>query len=812
MSYKQIKYLRCLACGLFVLLASACGTAQKRPVSDDARSQMVRILRHVLYDTLQWEKVHAASYLLQLDYQDDVRDVFLEEAQRKGHIPFYRIGIWRVLASAPAREAEQGKWLARIQGVAADTSALDRVHAVESLAKLGMPTTWEPNTADPILNLFIRWANSYATAGNLHQTVDALLHIIADSEGRRQTRERRLAAYAIRNIGRLDTRQWNELADLALGDNTPHAQQVYCLAAAVAAAPQAMKGTQRFFELKDRLITLASEGAAAEKMELSLALAESGGPDDLAMLYALAEAGSAIVSTAGELSDVRAAAAYAILRIDRRHTNSLTVLDWAVIAAYGLLMLWIGWHYSTKNTTRDDYLLGGRRMNPVAVGISLFATLLSTLSYLSYPGEMIQHGPAIFAGMLAFPFVYYAAGWWLIPRIMQMNVTSAYEILEYKLGPSVRVMATFMFLTLRFLWMATIIYVTIDVALLTVVPIDRAYVPLIGIVLMVITIVYTSMGGLKAVVVTDVIQSLIFLGGGLVSVAVVMAGVGSFTGWLPSAWPAHWNPPRLGFDLQERSTIGNAMIMLFVWYICTTGSDQLAIQRYLATKDVATARRSLRVSLYTNLFAKILLAMVGLAMLAYFKAKPHQLADHASLQGQADTLFPRFIMVGLPAGISGLLIAGLLAAAMSSLSSGLNAVSSVISQDVLHRWWPRRAASSNPLRQVRNLSYLTGAVTMVLSIFIAYVEGNLFDVVVKVVNLFVAPLFVLFFMALFVPFATEKGTLFAGATSIAAAIAVAYFGVLGITVLWILPVALVVGVVCGMAFSFFEQKNNLTKS
>jgi SSS family solute:Na+ symporter len=485
---------------------------------------------------------------------------------------------------------------------------------------------------------------------------------------------------------------------------------------------------------------------------------------------------------------------------------SLTILDWSVIVIYGALMLGIGWYYSQKNLTREDYLLGGRKMNPIAVGISLFATLLSTLSYLSYPGEMIQHGPVIFAGMFAFPFVYYAAGWWLIPRIMKMNVTSAYEILERKFGLSVRMMATFMFLTLRFLWMATIIYVTVEIALFSVVPFDQSYALPIGVLLMVITIIYTAMGGIKAVVVTDVLQSVIFLGGALLSILVVCYHFGSFTSWLPTEWSSTWDSPKFGLDFNQRSTLGNAMLMLFIWYICTIGSDQMAIQRYLSTKDIKAARKSLSVSLYTNLLAKALLGLVGLAVYAFFTHNPQLLAEGKSIQEQADTLFPRFILVGLPSGLSGLVVAGLLAAAMSSLSSGINSVSSVISEDLLQRFRKTRATPDELLKQVKTLSYLIGAVVIVLSIFIGDVEGNLFDVITKVVNLFVGPLFVLFFMALFVPFSTTIGTISGGVVSILVACGIAFFGLLGITVFWILPMSLLVGVVAGVLVSYIETK------
>src|SRR5690606_21632149 len=127
-------------------------------------------------------------------------------------------------------------------------------------------------------------------------------------------------------------------------------------------------------------------------------------------------------------------------------------------------------YYSYKNKTEEDYLLGGRSMNPSAVGISLFATLLSTLSYLSYPAEMIKHGPLIFAGIFAFPFIYYVAGWWLIPRIMQIRVTSAYEILEQKLELSMSMLAFFMLLSQRNYWTTKVIYITVKIALLSVIP------------------------------------------------------------------------------------------------------------------------------------------------------------------------------------------------------------------------------------------------------------------------------------------------------------------------------------------------------
>ncbi|MBN2210991.1 MAG: sodium/solute symporter [Sedimentisphaerales bacterium] len=491
-------------------------------------------------------------------------------------------------------------------------------------------------------------------------------------------------------------------------------------------------------------------------------------------------------------------------------TPTLTKLDWIVIAAYGLGMLAIGGYYARKTRDAEDYLLGGRKMNPTAVGLSLFATLMSTLSYLAYPGEMIKHGPMVFAGLVSFPLVYYIAGYYLIPRFMPLNVTSAYEILETRFGLSVRLMGTFFFLCLRFLWMAMIIFTMARVVLVDIFGLKACWIPVLCLVMGLVTLAYTSLGGLRAVVITDVIQTVIlFLGAGLTLLIIVrhFQGLG---GCFPEVWPEHWDKWHLGLHPQGRMTGANAMLMMFTWYICTAGSDQMAIQRYLATRDVRAARKTMAVSLGTNFLVHILLALVGLALLAYFTAKPQLLPDGQSVVSHADMLFTRFIVVGLPTGLSGLVIAGLLAAAMSSLSSGVNSAASVISRDVWERFSRKSFTPESQLKRLRWLSVCIGLTATILSLALDRVEGNLLDMVIKVVNLFVGPLFVLFFLALFVPFANTPGALIGGAVSVVIAVAIGYFEVFQIGISWMVFLALTggvgVGIVGSLVATIFHAK------
>jgi SSS family solute:Na+ symporter len=436
------------------------------------------------------------------------------------------------------------------------------------------------------------------------------------------------------------------------------------------------------------------------------------------------------------------------------------------------------------------------------VGLSFFAALFSTISYLAWPGEMIKHGPMILSIVAAYPLVAVVVGWFMIPYIMKLRITSAYEILETRLGLSVRMLGSALFLLLRLLWMAVIIYATVTKVLVPLLALDPSSTPYICVVMGVVPLIYTAMGGLKAGVVIDVLKSVVLFAGAIITIVAITVALGGVGAWWPTSWPTHWPEPNFGYDPNARVTFWGAATAMFVWYICTAGSDQVAIQRYLATRDAKAARRVLNTSLVTTSAVLLLLATLGLALLAYFQANPHQLPDGQRIVDNADQLFTRFIVVGLPPGLSGLVVAGLLAAAMSSLSAGISSSCSVVTVDFLDRF--RRAAAQSENRQVEMAKYISvviGALVVVLSTLVGVVHGNLLEIAYKVVNPLAAPLFGLFFMAMFVPWATSFGTLIGAAGGIAVVGAVNYWeeitGTKGISFLWAMPLALVSQIVLG---------------
>lgn len=480
-------------------------------------------------------------------------------------------------------------------------------------------------------------------------------------------------------------------------------------------------------------------------------------------------------------------------------------LDWGVLAAYGLLMLGIGWYYASRNKTADDYLVGGRRMSPIVVGLSLFSTLVSTLSYLAWPGEVIANGPMFLTQVFAHPFTFLVVGYGLIPLLMRQPVTSAYEILEGRLGRGIRKAGAASFLLLRLGWMATIIFATTSIVLVPMLGLDPKWTPLLCVILGVVTVIYASEGGIQAVIVTDAVQSITMLLGALITLIVVTVRMGGVEAWWPQTRPENWPAPNWGFDPGSRLSFGIVVFSTFMWHVCTNGSDQMAIQRYLSTRDPSAARRTLATSLLTDSIVVVLLALTGIALLGFYQAHPESLPAGKTVIEAGDKLFPRFIMTEMPPGLGGVVLAAILSAAMSSLSSGINSTCAVVERDFLSGLTGLSQGDGASIRRMKRLSWAIGIIAVALSLLSTAIQGNLIERCFKVVNLLTAPIFVLFFLALFVPWANAIGAWLGLAASITTAVLIAYAPDLkldiGVSFIWMMPSSLLAGVVVGSLVS-----------
>ena len=116
----------------------------------------------------------------------------------------------------------------------------------------------------------------------------------------------------------------------------------------------------------------------------------------------------------------------------------MAVIDWIIVGIYAISTIALGSYFSRRQASTSDYFIGSGAMNPVLIGVSLFATLLSTITYLAIPGEVSGKGPIYLTNYLAYPFVFMVLGWWVLPVYMRQRVTSAYALLEDRLGVSIR--------------------------------------------------------------------------------------------------------------------------------------------------------------------------------------------------------------------------------------------------------------------------------------------------------------------------------------------------------------------------------------
>jgi len=381
---------------------------------------------------------------------------------------------------------------------------------------------------------------------------------------------------------------------------------------------------------------------------------------------------------------------------------------------------------------------------------------------------------------------------------MRLPVTSAYEILEIRLGLSIRMLGSMLFLLMRLCWMAVIVHATTVEILIPVAGFDPASAPYLSLILCFGTIVYTALGGFKAVVVTDVVQTLILFGATVVALATITVHFGGL-GWFPRHWEPHWQRPVFGYDPTVRITFLSAILAVVSWQVCTAGSDQMAVQRYLATRDLKAARRMYSIALITNLLVCLCLAALGLSLFAYFKLRPEMINLGQTIENHSDQFFQQFVIVAMPTGVCGLVVAGLISAAMDSLSLGINSSSSVVTIDFIERF--RKLSDTSSSRTARLTSWALGLAVVGLSTLVGIVSGNLLEVTYKVVNLLTAPLFGIFFMAIFVQWATPFGTWVGVLVGIAVVALINFWkdltGSPGISFIWGMPVALALQIMAG---------------
>jgi len=448
--------------------------------------------------------------------------------------------------------------------------------------------------------------------------------------------------------------------------------------------------------------------------------------------------------------------------------SGLELIDYAAVVLYMLGTFGIALWFGRKQKTVDDYFVGGRHMPWFAVGLSIMATLFSTLSYLGAPGEMIKHGIGMSVGVLAIPFSMAVVTLVWIPFFMRLHITSAYEYLERRFNYAVRLIGAVLFVLLRLGWMSMVIFAA-SMALDRVKGDDIAWLSgpdiywwIAGVGLF--AAIYTAVGGIQAMIWTDVLQCVLLLAGVLLAIGYVaiIDHTGPLDWWQTAAAhaPRHTAPPIFTTDVTVRVTIVWVLIGNFFWTICTHGSDQVVLQRYFSTSSLKAARRSYLANVCVDFGMTVLLGTAGLALLAFYLKHDDLLPAGWTAVGAADKLFPHFLGHQLPAGCAGLVISAFICDAMQTLESGVNAITAVVTNDLVPRLRQGKPRVMSELAFARVLTVAITAVVTANAYFVAERSLDrgltLVDMMPKFFNMFVGPLSALFFIGMFLPRCTSR--------------------------------------------------------
>lgn len=418
-------------------------------------------------------------------------------------------------------------------------------------------------------------------------------------------------------------------------------------------------------------------------------------------------------------------------------------INWTVLVIYLAAMLGMGFYFMRKEKGADDFFKGGGRIPWWAAGISIYATMLSAITYMTIPAKAYNtdwtYYPMLWMILLvSFPVIKY-----YLPYFRKLNVTSAYEILEKRFNLFTRMLASTLFCVFMIVRMAIVLYLP-SLALTAVTGIDiYLCIVLMGL----ITIIYCTMGGVTAVIWGDVVQGIILVFGALFAVVYLVMGTeGGLSGCIDIA---------LENDKLRLFDFSNSWSQATWWVIILGGlannlisytSDQTVIQRYLTTSDEKSAGRSILVNGLMSVFISVAFYMIGTGLYTYYNTHPAEL--DVTMQ-QSDAIFPFFMMSQMPAGVAGALIAAIFAATMSTISSNINSVATAFSIDFWKRFRPS-TSDSQLVSVARWASVVSGMVGLLLALFMATWEIQSFlDFFNEALGLLTSGLGGLFFIAVF---------------------------------------------------------------
>lgn len=438
-------------------------------------------------------------------------------------------------------------------------------------------------------------------------------------------------------------------------------------------------------------------------------------------------------------------------------TNSISSIDYFIIVFYLVATTAFGIWFVKRSGDMKGFTLAGNLIPGWAIGLSLMATYLSSISYLANPGKSYASDWRPFVFSLTLPIALWIASKWFIPLYRNQVQTTAYEYLEQRFALWARMYMGAAYILLQIGRFAVVLYLT-ALALAALLDMD---IKVLILVLGFLTVIYTLLGGFAAVIWTDVVQAVVLFMGGLVCLLILMIN-------MPGGWEQFSTVTsrehKFALGAMDLGMVTQGFWVIFIFGIVENlknfSVDQNYVQRFLSASSEAEARKALWFGGLLYIPISALFFLIGTALFVYYLNVPA-----GTLPAKADQVFPYFIVHELPTGMVGLVIAGVLAAGMSTLSSSLNSSATVYTIDFYKRVFNTSADDHSQLKIIRSATGLIGLVATLASLAMINARTAL-DVWWEMSAIFGGGMLGLFLSAVLMPRLTSRQAMAATATGL----------------------------------------------
>ncbi|WP_408008285.1 sodium:solute symporter family transporter [Pseudalkalibacillus sp. A8] len=471
----------------------------------------------------------------------------------------------------------------------------------------------------------------------------------------------------------------------------------------------------------------------------------------------------------------------------------MSSIDMLIVAVYMIALIIMGYYLSKGNKTQDDYFVGGRSVATLPIALSIAATTVSANGFIGGPGW--AYGSGLMAFMLNFsiPIVLLLTLSIFLPFFYNLKVTSIYEYIEMRLGGKSRLLVVIGFIVSNVIQVGSFLFIPSLViqtftgwSLTTVVPI-----------VVTVAILYTLLGGIKAVIWTDAIQMVVLWGGVIATIVIVLNNmdIGFFEAMKVAKQEGKLDALDFSLDFKLENGVWVGLIGgLFMWlkYYAT---DQTQTQRMFAAKSINEVKKSICISGFVMNIMYFVFMILGVLLFVYFGGKEFD---------NSNNIMITFIANNIPVGVLGLIIAGIFAAAMSSIDSVLNSVTTVFVKDIYEKFITKGKQASLKVSMIFTLAFGIMLIGFTLMAF-SGTTASILKTVGSYLSYFSGSILAMFLLAMFTKKANDSGVAIGFVLGIAIT---TYIGKLGlVNWLWNYPIGCTITLIIGYVASLIFNEN-----